>query len=116
MPNLYPKYLKAIRYRVCGVCTERTVEGTCGLSWGATCPIEMYLPKIVETVHGVSSDKMADYVEALRKNVCAQCPNQGTDGKCPFRRMANCVLDRYFALIVDAIEEVDEMISWPQAC
>ena len=116
MSNLNPQYLKAIHEKVCTVCTERTAEGKCGLSEGTVCPIEVYLPSIVEVVHSVSSDMMEKYVPNLREHVCGQCPNQGADGKCPLRSAVDCMLDRYFPLVVDAIEEVDEMDSWPQAC
>ena len=145
MTNLYPQYLNAIHDRICGICTERTAEGACGLPDDAVCPLETYLVKIVDTVHSVSSDKephptlhhshsvkslslasndsaqqggekMEDYVDALRNMVCAQCPNQTLEGNCPFRQNINCVLNRYFALVVDAIDEVDEQASWPQCC
>ena len=110
--NLHSQYLEAIRQRVCAVCLERTAENTCGMPDGAVCPIEPYVDKIVRTVHDVSSDKMADYVAALRKNVCALCPNSQGDGNCPFRQGIQCSLDRYFALVVDAIEDVDEVAAW----
>ena len=104
-----------MRDRICNVCAEQSADGSCGLPSCAVCPIEQYLPKIVQTVHAVSSDKMEDYVAALRKNVCAECPNQH-GGLCLFRADANCMLNRYFSLIVDAIDEVDEIAAWPQVC
>lgn len=116
MENLSPQYLTALHDRICEICTERTAEGTCGLPQDAVCPLEAYVVKIVDTVHSVSSNKMEDYVDALRKNVCAQCPNQSPGGTCPFRQNINCVLNRYFSLVVDAIEEVDERAHWPQCC
>lgn len=116
MTDLYPQYLQAIRDKVCSVCIERTAEGKCGLASGAVCPIEMYLTRIVTAVHAVSGGDMKRYVASLREGVCAQCPNQGPNGNCPFRLAGECLLNRYFSLIVDAIEEVDERASWPQAC
>ncbi len=116
MINLNSLYMRAIKKRVCAVCEEQTTEGTCGLPLGAVCPIELYLPKIVDVVHGVSSINMKDYVEALRNSVCASCPNQNPDGACLFRSKADCGLNRYFSLVVDAIEEVDEEMAWPQVC
>ena len=114
MTNLYPKYLRAIHKRICAVCTERTAEGACGLPLGTVCSIELHLPRIVDVVHSVESNMMKDYVPNLREHVCGQCPNQGTDGNCPLRKSVDCPLDRYFPLLVDAVEEVDESEAWPQ--
>ena len=35
------------------------------------------------------------------------CKNQSPDGTCKLRNAADCGLDRYFELIIEAIEEVD---------
>ena len=116
MTNLYPQYLQAIRDRICRVCVERTAEGTCSLPRETVCPIELYLPRIVDVVHSVTSGMIKDYVPNLREHVCGQCPNQHADGICPLRKGVECPLNRYFPLIVDAIEEVDEYAAWPQCC
>ena len=115
MTDLYPQYLQAIRGKVCSVCIHKTAEGKCGLSPGRVCPIEMYLTNIVNALHKVSRKDVKDYAAFLRAGVCSQCPNLGPDGKCPFLISRDCVLDRYFPLVVEAIEEVDEKVSWPQA-
>jgi hypothetical protein len=59
---------------------------------------------MVETVLSVKSDTMEPYIDALRKNVCAHCKHQSPDGTCMFRSNIDCGLDRYFPLIVEAIE------------
>ena len=64
--------------------------------------------QIVETIHSVKSDKMEPYIEALRRNVCVYCKHQSPDGKCTFRVNLDCGLDRYFPLIIEAIEEVSD--------
>ncbi|MBM2841002.1 MAG: hypothetical protein HW412_1530 [Bacteroidetes bacterium] len=56
---------------------------------------------------------MEPYIEALRKNVCADCLHQSPDGTCSFRSNVDCGLDRYFPLIVEAIEELHERQSSP---
>ncbi len=111
MGNLDTRYLQAIRRKVCAVCSELTPHGACGLPYGVVCPIEMYLTKIVDTVHSVSGGDIADYVDALHKKVCTLCPDQRQDGGCPFRENSTCELHRYFSLIVEAIEQVDKELN-----
>jgi hypothetical protein len=43
----------------------------------------------------------------LRKNVCSECRHQSSDGTCSLRRSLDCGLDRYFPLVIEAIEEVN---------
>ena len=108
MKDFYPLYLEAIHRRICKVCTESTAEGKCSLPLGLVCPIEKYLPRVVDVVHSVSSKLIKDYVPHLREYVCQRCPNRNLDDTCPLRRNTDCPLDRYFPLIVEAVEEVDK--------
>jgi len=103
-------YLNAIRRRVCNVCIDGIFNKQndfvrCGLPVGQTCPIELYLPQVVNVVESIDSPNMDDYVAALRDNVCALCA-QDDDGMCALRLHADCALDRYFMLVAGAIEEV----------
>ena len=116
MKDFYPLYLEAIHRRICKLCAESTADGTCGLSLSLVCPIEKFLPRVVDVVHSVSNKLIKDYVPHLREHVCQRCPNKNFNDTCPLRRNAECPLARYFPLIVEAVEEVDEMVSWPQSC
>ncbi|MCI0691082.1 hypothetical protein L0337_03635 [candidate division KSB1 bacterium] len=103
-------YLDAVRNNVCPVCLDAVMAGNqfvrCGLPAGRKCPVEIYLPQVVEVVESVDSWLMDDYVEALREKVCAFCENS-TGDFCALRLQADCALDRYFMLVADAIKEVD---------
>lgn len=103
-------YLDAVRNNVCPVCLDAVMAGNqfvrCGLPAGRKCPVEIYLPQVVEVVESVDSWLMDDYVEALREKVCALCENS-TGEFCALRLQADCALDRYFMLVADAIKEVD---------
>lgn len=106
----YQTYLDAIRSRVCSVCIDGIFDGKnqfvrCGLPKERTCPIEVYLPQIIDVVESIESPRMEDYVDILRLNVCAICEHS-EDGKCDLRLQADCALDRYFMLVAGAIEEV----------
>ena len=103
----YQSYKEAIRKRVCAHCVDFGADGQCKLSGDRQCGVEIYLDKIVETIHSVKSSRLQDYISALRQDVCSQCKNQNPDGTCRLRSEAECGLDRYFEIVVEAIEEVD---------
>jgi hypothetical protein len=103
-------YLDAIRRRVCTVCIDGIFNKQnefvrCGLPVGRTCPIELYLPQVIDVMESIDSMEMEDYVALLRDKVCALCA-QDDDGMCALRLRADCALDRYFMLVAGAIEEV----------
>ena len=102
------RYRKAIRAKVCNRCIDQGEDGCCSLSGDQRCGVELYLEKIVDVVHSVRSKKLKDYVEQLRKHVCSDCKNQNPDGTCQLRSEADCGLDGYFAVVVEAIEEEDQ--------
>jgi hypothetical protein len=103
-------YLDAIRRRVCSVCIDAVYSDghqfvRCGLPKSRTCPVELYLPQVIEVVESVDSPLIEDYVTVLRDKVCAVC-EQSQEGVCALRLKADCALDRYFMLVAEAIEEV----------
>jgi hypothetical protein len=103
-------YLEAIRSRVCSVCIDGILDTgdqfvRCGLPSERICPIEAYLPEVVDVIKTINSPKIEDYVAVLRENVCAQC-EQTPDGICELRLSADCALDRYFILVAEAIDAV----------
>lgn len=101
------EYAAAVRNRVCPVCLDAVMHGDrfvrCGLPAGRKCPVELYLPQVIDTVESVDSWLMEDYVRVLREKVCAFCANS-EGGVCVLRLQADCALDRYFMLVIDAIE------------
>jgi len=110
----YEEYLDAIRERVCPVCMDSVMHGSqfirCGLPSGRTCPIELYLPQVVEVVESVDSPLITDYISTLRDKVCAFCENSEGDF-CALRLHADCALDRYFMLVAEAVQSVDTRLN-----
>jgi hypothetical protein len=100
------QYWHAVQRQVCVKCIDSDGHGNCRLSGEAECGLKLHFPEIVETVLSVRSDNIEPYVEALRHNVCAYCKHQSPDGKCMFRIQLDCGLDRYFPMIIEAIEEM----------
>ena len=94
-----------IRNRICGVCTERTVDGDCSLEEPAGCALFRLFPQVAQAIQTVHSDDITQYIEAIRRNVCSVCTDQAADGSCETRQQVQCALDAYLVLVVDAIEE-----------
>jgi len=94
-----------VRNRVCGVCTERTGEGECGLEDPSSCALFRLFPQVAQAIQSVDSNDIQPYVDAIRHNVCSVCRDQEPDGSCESRRQVQCSLDAYLLLVVEAIEE-----------
>jgi hypothetical protein len=94
-----------VRNRICGVCTERTTKGECGLESPPSCALFRLFPQVVQAIQSVTSDDIHQYIDAIRRNVCTVCEEQARDGSCETRQSVQCSLDAYLLLVVDAIEE-----------
>lgn len=98
-------YWNAIRTRVCSKCIDGDRRGGCLLPADQSCALREFLPQVVQTVHALNSDSFDDYVGSLRVNVCSQCSGQKAEGLCVRRDSVECPLDRYYALVIQVIEE-----------
>lgn len=94
-----------VRNRICKVCTERTVDGQCGLEQPSSCALFRLFPQVARAIQSVQSDDIHQYIEAIRNGVCSVCADNAADGSCETRQQVQCALDAYLLLIVDAIEE-----------
>jgi len=94
-----------VRNRICGVCSDRKTDGSCGLEEPAQCALFRLFPQVAEAIRSTESDDLEDYIGAIRRNVCAVCTGQDSDGDCGLRQQVRCALDAYLLLVVEAIEE-----------
>ncbi len=101
-------YEEAILERICSVCIDLRDDGSCGIDPKLECSVKEHLPEIIGVVQGVNSNLIGDYVERLRQNVCKICESPEPDGTCEVRARTDCALNRYFNLVVEAIEEVEQ--------
>jgi hypothetical protein len=101
----YQPYMDAIRRRVCAVCLDRRDDGSCRLDGGRMCAIEAHVPLVVETILTVRSDRMDDYVDAIKSRICGRCRCQDLAEHCAFRHRGECALWTYLPFVVDAVEE-----------
>jgi hypothetical protein len=98
-------YWNAIRRRVCRLCLDQGSDGTC-YRGGGPCPIEVHLPRLVETLLTVGSYRMDEYVAAVEAEICSRCAERGEPEHCPTRERGDCALAMYLPLVLDAVEEV----------
>ena len=104
-----------LRDRICGVCTDRAWDGSCGLEEPSDCALFRLLPQVAAAVIATNSDDIQDYIRAIRDRVCSECREEAADGSCPQRQEVRCALDAYLLPVVDAIEEVAHRVfdrSW----
>ena len=94
-----------VRNRICGVCSDRTVDGTCGLEEPAECALFRLFPQVAQAIQSTHSDDIQDYIDAIRRDVCTVCAAQDNEGHCGLREQVRCSLDAYLLLVVEAIEE-----------
>ncbi len=94
-----------IRNKICNVCTERTVDGQCGLDEPSSCALFRLFPQVAQAIQSVQSDDIQQYIDAIRRNVCSVCVDRASDESCETRQQVRCSLDAYLLLVVDAIEE-----------
>lgn len=102
MENSWP----LVQQRICRKCIDGDGRGNCRLPVGQVCALQQFLPVIIETVQSIESGPYEIYINALRKNVCANCGELNSSGDCARRDMLECALDRYFGLVIRVMDEV----------
>lgn len=101
-----PAELEAIvRKKICSVCADRSVDGTCGLEEPSSCALFQLFPQVAKAIQSVDSNAVEDYLRVIRRDVCTVCIEQAAGGGCELRRQVRCALDAYLLLIVEVIEE-----------
>jgi hypothetical protein len=109
----YQAYMDAIRRRVCAVCLDQRDDGTCQLAGGRLCAIEAKLPRVLDALLAVRSDRMEEYFEAVKDQICAGCRGQDQEGHCAVGEAGECALWMYLPLLVDAADEVTQALGPP---
>jgi len=94
------EYLDEIRQQVCTHCVERPPGGPPCAPLGKQCGIELHLPELVDSIHGIDSASIVPYLDTNRHQICAYCPRLEKPD-CP------CPMDYLAVLLVQAVETVD---------
>jgi len=98
------EYRDEIRQNVCSRCVERPEEGPPCEPLGKMCGVELHLPEIIESIHGVHSNRIQSYLNHNREEICEKCAFLHSSF-CP------CPMDYLAVLLVQAVETVDERRS-----
>lgn len=98
-----------VRERICRICTDRTLtdrtsEGQCALEEPSNCALFRLFPQVVQAIESVTSEDIHQYIEAIRRNVCAVCADRASGGSCDIRAQARCALDACLPLVVDTVK------------
>jgi hypothetical protein len=107
MQGAEAEYCDEVMARICRVCVDGDGCGGCRLGRGEGCALREQFPAVLSGVRTVTSTSMEPYEAMLHLRICVQCSSQMTTGECPLRKDLACALDRYFPLVVCAIEEKD---------
>ncbi|HVK40718.1 MAG TPA: hypothetical protein VNA88_19450 [Candidatus Kapabacteria bacterium] len=93
-----------IELAVCRVCVDHTSAG-CRSADAGRCALKNRFRNVVEAIASTTSATYPPYVAALRSQVCTVCEFQHEAGRCSRRDNVDCALDRYYPLVIDAVEE-----------
>jgi ferredoxin--NADP+ reductase len=91
--------------RICRVCPDRNVDGTCDRLADGECTLLAKLPQAAEAVLRVSSEYLEPYIQSIRDHVCVHCDLHYADGSCDARKTDHCMLNSYLPIVVEVIEE-----------
>src|SRR5262249_15834323 len=72
---------------------------------------ENHLPALVEALLKIDSNRMDEYEQAIRAQVCGTCPAQHDDQRCGYRDKGECALWTYLPLVVDAVFDVHKAFA-----
>jgi hypothetical protein len=105
-----PDVLEAIRKDVCMHCVEYGEDGKCHHESDTECSVFHFLPELVRISNQIHSEKMDDYIAAVRSRVCALCSHAEGE-KCSVREQLDCALDRYLSLVIDSLERLQDTLE-----
>src|SRR6187399_1477774 len=94
---------------ICPLCTERRVDGSCGLERIDECPIATHLDALLFAAVTVESPRLDDYVGAVREDICTTCRHRSLPAdRCEIRSEGHCALDTFLS---PALEVVDDFVA-----
>lgn len=111
MVDLMEAYEKAVLKRLESACVDRTEDAECRHDPGLECAVRVHMPKILAAVQGIHADRIGEYVDRIREEVCTSCQFVNSDGTCDVRRRVDCCLDRYLVLVVEAVEDTARRLA-----
>lgn len=99
-------YEESIRTRVCTVCLDNEGRGPCGNGEAEACPLNAFMPFILEAVESVKPATGQAYREMLRRQIILQS-QEGRTAKSLNAVVGAPTLEELLPGIVDAVEDVN---------
>ncbi len=97
---------------MCAVCLDGADDGRCGLPEHQSCPVDVLLRPLVDTLLELRSQHDSRYARAVETRVCSLCSQRdASSGRCRLREDGRCALSVYLPLIVEAVDEAEARLS-----
>ncbi|MEJ2078659.1 MAG: hypothetical protein P8020_16080 [Acidobacteriota bacterium] len=97
---------RRLKDNVCPICVSFALDGSCTLQAFETCPIEIYLSRLVGIVQQLGHRPwMEDYFERMYREICPGCQGRLDKDYCPPRDEGDCALYTYLPTVVRTIED-----------
>lgn len=97
---------RRLKDNVCPICVSFALDGSCTLEAFETCPIEIYLNRLVSIVQQLGHRPwMEDYFERMYREICPGCRGRMEADYCPPRDEGDCALYTYLPTVVRTIED-----------
>jgi len=97
---------RRLKDNVCPICVSFALDGSCRLEAFETCPIELYLSRLVGVVQQLGHRPwMEDYFERMYREICPGCSGRLDKDYCPPRDEGDCALYTYLPTVVRTIED-----------
>ncbi len=97
---------RRLKDNVCPICVSFALDGSCTLEAFETCPIDIYLNRLVSIVEQLGHRPwMEDYFERMYREICPACQGRVDKDYCPPRDEGDCALYTYLPTVVRTIED-----------
>jgi hypothetical protein len=96
---------RRLKDNVCPICVSFALDGTCTLEAFETCPIDLYLNRVVAMIEELGHRPwMEEYFERMYRDICPGCKGRVDKDYCPPRDEGDCALYSYLPTVIRTIE------------
>jgi hypothetical protein len=97
---------RRLKDNVCPICVSFALDGSCTLEAFDTCPIDLYLNRLVVMIEQLGHRPwMEDYFERMFRDICPGCRGRVDQNYCPPREEGDCSLYAYLPSVVRTVED-----------
>jgi hypothetical protein len=95
-----------LKDNVCPICVSFSLDGTCTLQSFETCPITLFLDRLVNMIQEMGHRPwMEEYFERMYRDICPGCSARESPDYCPPREDGECSIYTYLPTVVRTIED-----------